>query len=170
MKLPLWWRQHFMRAEWILSLLLTLIFVGCYEYDIMPPEIVSALGGNRSALYATLASIFGSLLGFSITATSIVVAFINAPRLRIVRESSHYSTLWAVLFSTVRILGVATVIALAGLMFDQAASPKQELFSLMMFLFILSCFRLARTVWVLEKVVQLAAAGSTEKRTNEPGC
>ena len=163
MKLPQWWRVHFLRVEWYLALLITVILVGCYEYDKMPLEITSAISGSRSALYATLASIFGSLLGFSITAASIMFVFMNSPGLQIVRESRHYPSLWAVFLSTMRVVGAATMIALAGLLFDQATSPKQWLFCLMLFVFILACLRFARTVWVLEKVVGLAAKGGQMK-------
>jgi len=162
MKLPKWWRVHFLRVEMFLSILLTLIFVAVSEYGLMPQEIVSALSGSRSALYATLASIFGSLLGFSITAASVVVTIKDAPRLRIVRESRHHTTLWSVFFSTIRTVGMATVIALAGLLFDQVTSPKPWLFYLMLFAFIHSCLRITRTVWVLEHVVSLASSGNSE--------
>lgn len=52
MKLPQWWRVHFLRVEWYLALLITVILVGGYEYDKMPQEITSTLSGSRSALYA----------------------------------------------------------------------------------------------------------------------
>ncbi len=52
------------------------------------------LAQNRAAVYGTLASIFGSLLGFVITAASIVLGFSGSESLAVVRGSKHYPTLW----------------------------------------------------------------------------
>jgi hypothetical protein len=77
--------------------------------------IAQILDSQRGTVYGTLASIFGSLLGFVITTVSIVIAFATHERLAIVRASEHYPTLWKVFMSSIRVLGIATVVAFLGL-------------------------------------------------------
>lgn len=114
-------------------------------------------------MYGTRASIFGSLLGFTITAASIVLGFSSSPRLRIIRESRHYTTLWKVFGATIRALGLATVLSLVALIFDRDDAPAHTVFYLALFGFFLSCLRIARAVWVLENIISLMATPVGDK-------
>lgn len=159
--LPLWWRRDFLRVEGYLALLLTLILIGLLEWRDSAAIIDTLLEHNRSALYGTLASIFGSLLGFTVTSASIILTFAaTSPRFRIVRQSRHYETLWKVFSATIRVLGAATLIALIGLLLDQDHSPNRWIFYLLIVTFTLACLRVARTVWVLEQTISLVASES----------
>lgn len=123
------------------------------------------LKDNRSEIYGTLASIFGSLFGFTITATSIVLGLSGNVRLAVVRGSPHYSELWETLFSAIRWLGLATILALIGLIFDREASPFFLGFYAVVFATILVSFRLARCVWVLERAIKIV----TDRSKARPG-
>lgn len=130
--------------------------------------IEETLKGNRGAIYGALASIYGSLLGFAITAVSIVLGFSTTERLAVVRESKHYPTLWKVFTATIRTLGLATVVALLGLILDRDSSPAKWVLHMTVFATILATLRLSRCVWVLENVISLVTgpsktrSGSTE--------
>lgn len=153
--LPLWWRTHFLHVEFVLAIVCVLTFISWAQLCGGGIIIEETLKGNRGAVYGALASIFGSLLGFSITAVSIVLGFSTTERLAVVRESKHYPTLWKVFTATIRTLGFATVVALLGLILDRDSSPMKSVLYLTVFSTMLATFRLGRCVWVLENVITL---------------
>jgi len=116
--------------------------------------------GNRSAVYGALASIFGSLLGFVITAVSIVIGFTASDRLAIVRESKHYPKLWTSFTHTIKVLGLATLTSLAALIADRDANPQCLMAYVNFFATSLAVMLICRSVWALENVVAIVAKPS----------
>lgn len=161
--LPKWWRKHFLKVELALAIIFGSIFYAWAEIWGGGAILVETLKGNRGAVYGALASIFGSLLGFAITAVSIVLGFSTTSRLTVVRESEHYPTMWKVFTTTIRTLGFATVVALFGLILDRDNHPIDAMLYLTVFASVLAALRLARCVWVLENVITLVAG--TPKKT-----
>lgn len=153
--LPKWWRTNFLHAELGLAIVSGLTFIMWAQICGGGAIIDETLKGNRGAVYGALASIFGSLLGFAITAVSIVLGFSTTERLAVVRESKHYPTLWKVFTAAIRTLGLATVVALLGLILDRESSPMKWVLYLTVFAMILAILRLSRCVWVLENVITL---------------
>ena len=156
--LPQWWRSYFLDIELGIALLVTVAFVAwaqCFDGYL---EIERVLATNRGRLYGTLASIFAGFLGFPITAKSIVLGFSATDKLTIVRESSHYPTLWKVFRATIRSLGFATVVSLVGLVFSEDSMSVRWILYVAFGAFVLSSLRIIRTVWVLENVVGLLVA------------
>lgn len=151
----LFWEKNFLFYELFLSVLIWTIALGWFWY-IGFSSLLDLLYNNRSTLYGTLASIFATLLGFSITAISIVLGFISSERFTIVREGKHYSDLWKVFSSSIYSLGAATISSLVALVFDKDNSPYPVLFWVVFFCFIISCFRIWRVVWILEKIVKIS--------------
>jgi hypothetical protein len=121
------------------------------------------LKDNRAVLYGTMASIFGSLLGFVITATSIVLGFSTSDRLAVVRESAQYPMLWKTFSATIRALAGATVVALLCLLADRDSAPKSWLEVPLFLVVVLSLFRLGRTIWVLEHIISLVTKPSPKR-------
>jgi len=69
-----YWRAHFLGCEWLASIVFGVLFVTADLYT--DGHVVSLVApDNRSSLYGALASIFGGLLGFVITAVSILLTF-----------------------------------------------------------------------------------------------
>lgn len=149
------WKRRFLLVEGTVALLVTISFAGWYWgfNGVAPTDAL--LCGNRAALYGTTASISGSLLGFVITSTSIVLGFSASDRLAVVRESQHYPMLWRTFGATIRALAAATVVALLCLLFDRDSAPVLWLMVPLVFFVLLSVLRLARTIWALEHVVAL---------------
>jgi hypothetical protein len=158
--LPKWWKTNFLHVEFGIGLFLGAVFVVWFEKLNGAHLVDETLQGNRSAVYGALASIFGALLGFAITAVSVVLGFSSTERLSVIRESQHYSTLWKVFTAAIRTLGLATVATLVALVLDRDASPMRIVLHLSVFASILAIFRLARCVWVLENVIALVSAPS----------
>jgi hypothetical protein len=158
--LPQWWRANFLRVELGVAFIVTIAFVlwvARYGGDRIVADV---LHGNRSAIYGTLASIAGSLLGFAITAMAIILGFVPLERMAVVKESTHYNDLWQTFTSAIRALALATIATLLGLVLDRDASPLRWLVYLCVFAILLSLLRLARCVWVLEKVIRLVTLPS----------
>lgn len=150
-----WWGRHFLVLEFGLAVLLTTVFaVWLCAFDGVTP-MSALLQGNRAALFGAIASILGSLLGFVITATSIVLGFSTSDRLAVVRESAQYPTLWKTFSATIRALAFATIVALGCLLFDRDAAPTAWLAIPLVFVVLLSLLRITRTIWVLEQIVGL---------------
>ncbi|WZP00960.1 hypothetical protein EP7_002622 [Isosphaeraceae bacterium EP7] len=118
----------------------------------------NALQGNRSAVYGAFASIFGSLLGFVITAVSIVLGFSTSERLAIVRNSKHYPSLWASFTHTIRILGLATIVSIVSLICDRDSNSVIALTYMEIYIVFLSVLLLCRSIWALERVVEVVAS------------
>jgi len=116
------------------------------------------LKDRKGTIYGTVAAIFGSLLGFVITAESIVLGLSGDDRLSIVRKSKHYPTLWKVFTATIRWLAFATAASLVALIADRESVPCRWAFFACVLGSTLVIARLARCVWVLEQVVHLVAS------------
>lgn len=153
--LPKWWRRYFLLVELCLAVALTAAFVVWYNRFGGQAYLSSFLQGNRAAIYGTAASIFGSLLGFVITATSIVLGFSTSDRLKVIRESKQYKTLWQVFSATIWALALATITSFLSLIFDRDSHHVPFLFFAAVFGAALAFFRLLRTIWVLENVIAL---------------
>ena len=150
-----WWRKHFLGAELAASLVAAALFF-VWIYIAGGSETADlVLRDNRNSLYGTLATLFGSLFGFSITAASIVLGASSSPSLEIVRKSDHYGDIGKVLSNTIVTLGFATLAALVGLLADRDGAPSHIALCIVALALLLSCLRAARTVWVLRYVMRL---------------
>lgn len=149
------WQRHFLFFEAITSFIISAIFTIWYYYYDGIKCISTILDLNRPAVYGTLASIFGSLLGFVITATSIVLGFSTSDKLNIVRKSSQYPKLWKIFSSTIRNLAIATLFSVICLLIDKDKSPIAFIVPLLFMVTILSLVRIIRTIWALEQIIFL---------------
>ncbi len=121
--MPALWKRHFLIFEGALAIVLTIVFaVWFWRFGGMS-SVFALLQNNRATLYGTIASIFGSLLGFVITATSVVLGFAASENLSVVRESAQYPMLWRTFSATIRALAGATLVALLCLLVDRDAAP-----------------------------------------------
>jgi len=159
--------NHFLAFSLIVSALCVAALVLWAERYQGRGALFETLKNNRSAVYGALASIFGSLLGFVITAVSIVVGFSASERLAIVRESKHYPALWTSFTHTIKVLGLATLTSLVALILDRDSNPMYVLTYVTMFTTILAILLICRSVWALENVVALVSS-PTKGRSGGP--
>lgn len=152
------WAHHFLGCELAVVVVVCAAFVvwakGCKGEQV----ILDIMAERRGLIYGTVAAIFGSLLGFAIAAESIVLGLSGSEQLRIVRDSKHYPTLWRVFRWTIRTLALATVAALTALIFDRDETPYTLLLYICTFFGLLAAVQLARTIWILEQVVNIVSA------------
>jgi len=155
--LPSWCRRHFLWAELCLALIVTLGFSLSRDHFGGWIPVMNVLKDNRSAIYQTATSIFGSLLGFAIAALSLLISFSGSPSLKLVQESNHYPTLWKTFAAANRALGLATVASFLALIFDRDRSPSRLIFFAVFYAAMLAALRVARCIWILEQVVRVVA-------------
>lgn len=110
---------------------------------------------TRTSFYSTIASILGGLVGFVITAFSIVMALMGDTRLEVLRKSAHFDTLVDVYLSGVKWMGSGAVFGLAALVLDRGSLPIPGAFQAALLLLGLSVARLWRAVTVLRGVVRV---------------
>lgn len=153
MRLLIFWRRHFLSAETGIVVALIIFFtVWFFSFD-GASYVDVLMQDNRGNIYRTTATIAGALLGFSITATSIVLGFSSKEGLTLVRGSAHYPTLWKTFFQTIWRLGALTVTALICLIWDKNSSPVSWLVIPFLLFVGLSIVRVARTIWMLERLI-----------------
>lgn len=123
------WRRHFLWVEFALAVMIGV--TAAYWIHYRNGAVVSdrLLAQNRAAVYGTLASIFGSLLGFVITAASIVLGFSGSESLAVVRGSKHYPTLWPVFTASIRALAFATVTSVVASSLIAMASRTEQFYA-----------------------------------------
>lgn len=149
------WGQHFLGAELALSVGLVLIFWICMKRFGLEGEMMGLVKGNRGAVYTTVASIAGSLLGFTLTGVAILLALADGGKLGILRRSRHYKYIYKVYMSTIKVLAVATAVSLLGLLYDRENSPQCIVLYFNLWAVMLTCFRILRCVWVLEHIIRI---------------
>lgn len=153
MKIRKYWEANFLTAELVLAVVLAILFYIWSEFIDKNSFLSQYFVGNRESIYTALVALFGSLLGFSITAVSIVLGYANSDKLEIVRMSSHYMDLWDTFKSAIAVLAFATMTTLVGLIFDRDSAPVNAILYLNVFASILSFFRIARCIWVLNYII-----------------
>lgn len=149
------WDKRFLGLEAAAVVCLTLIVaVWIFAFD-GASQLDSIMANSRASVYQTIAATAGSLLGFSITATSIIFGLALHESLTLLRGSEPYPALWKTLFQTTYFLGALTVVSLVSMVFDKDGSPCHLLFALTLMLTMLSIVRIWRTIWILKRIVHI---------------
>lgn len=148
------WAKHFLWCEMLAAFALFAAFVH-WDRDCGAAVVDSVLKSNRSAVYGALASVFGTLLGFVVTAVAILLSFVATDTFALLRQSSHYQTLWRTYTSAIRILAFSTVAAIVALVADTEDSPARWALYGAVLCILLALVRIARCLWILEKVIAI---------------
>lgn len=158
------WNRNFLWLEPAAALVITGGFVIWVEGFGGKACVAEVLKDNRSSVYSALASVFGALLGFVLTAVSVVFGFSSMPRFKLLRESPHYRTLYNVYLNTTWILALATVMSLVALVIDRDVRPHLVIMYAVFLLGSVATVRIARCVWALERMILII----TEQRRETP--
>jgi len=159
-----WLQRNFLTAELWAAIVIAFAFTTALHLD---RSLMDSLPPDRSALYSTLASIFGSLLGFVIAAIAIVLTLAPDSRLEIVTTSPHYKVLWRIFFSATRALGIATAACVVGVMTDRGSRPNLVFFGIVLFSSLWSSLRVWRCIWVLERIVGVVIKRAAKEASQE---
>lgn len=159
-----WWSRYFLTLELIASILIFLSFLIWGEFFSGKKALDQILGDNQNKIYENLTAVFGTLLGFVITAVSIVLGYTDNENLDVIRESDHYEDLWKVYKSAMRSLALATAAGLMGIIFENMEDIKYYLLYLNVLTVSLAIFRLGRSIWILENIISLITLPSNAQK------
>jgi len=150
------WKIHFLGCEFFLATSVSIIsFMYLWKWDGVL-KILSFIGNNRGLYASSAVSLFGALLGFSITATSIILGFSASERLAVLKESKHYPQIWRTLISTVKAFLFVTIVSIWLLVCEYSIPFVLSLqYSVFLLGILLSAFRLFRTIWILEMIIKI---------------
>lgn len=147
------YKRDFLKAEFLISVVVSVLIVGAMKYTWSSETIGYWLSTNKKDIYPLIATIGGTLLGFVITGVSIILAFSESEKLRLLKRSKQYETIFTIYFSTVRYLAITTVVAIFGMIIDDRLSIG--IFYLLIWSVIISSLRIWRCLWVLENIVEI---------------
>lgn len=149
------WRRHFLRCElWLCVLGTTAYAAWLYRWD-GQSTVDTLVHDDRTVIYASLSAIAGALLGFIITAFSIIIGFSQDERFAVVFGSASAGALWTTFTSAIRAYALATAVTLVALLVDTDAHPRTWMTVGVVFVVMFATARLARVVWILEQMVAL---------------
>lgn len=149
------WSRHFLGVELTLSLLAAAGFYAWVAWYGGRPVVDAILEGKRDALYGTLASIYGALLGFVIAAITIALGYSESEKFEVLRNSKYYRTLWQTFTSSIWALSLATVSCVVALLFEKGPETNAITIGLVAFGTLFAMARVARVIWVIERLVEI---------------
>lgn len=158
------WDRHFLSFELGVAVAAT-VAVAIYAFVVAEPSLSeSPVFGNRITVYRTAATVGSALLGFTGTIVAVIYGLIDAERLKHLRRSEHRDTMWRVFFSTMRSLALLVIISFVGLIVDHQYEPIVWIAVAFFFAGLLSLFRVARSVWLLQRIIEIMALPSPSDR------
>lgn len=155
-------KEHFLWVDLAGTIVATLLL--CVHSRIAGSDFLEKLlTGNRVQAYQMLAGLFGSMLGFVITAASVLLAVAGHENLALLRKSKHYPMLWQTYTSAMYALGCATILAVVGFFWDREDSPQWAYAYVVLGASLLSAIRVGWTVLFLGKVIKIVARTEPKK-------
>jgi hypothetical protein len=149
-----YYEKHFLVLEFVASVFAACIFTLFLEFYIGRANFFSSVDENRPNLYAAVADITGSLLGFVISAVSVLLVF--GSQLRFLKDSGQLPVIFNVFFQSIIWLAIATAWAFVGLLADTTGTSRIWILYVMLWLMGLAAMRVYRCVWILKKITLLA--------------
>jgi hypothetical protein len=162
------WNRYFLPIDLILSAAIVGGLVTWDQHYGGAPYVDGLLASNRGPVYSALTSVCGALLGFVLATLTILLGFAPSETFRQLRKSPHYPTLWSTYTSAIRWLAGATIVAFVALIADRDTSFCRPALYVAVAVTLVAGFRLARSVWILEKVVDLVAKRREAIEDSEP--
>ncbi len=147
------YKRHFLFADLVVSVLISLIFIFSINFTWSSETIAAWISANKKEIYSLIATIGGTLLGFVITGVSIIIAFSESEKLRLLKQSKQYKTIYDVYFSTIRFLAITTVVPIIGIIINDGEAVLILYF--LIWSVLISSFRIWRCIWVLESIVEI---------------
>lgn len=142
-----------------LAVCLTASFAGWLWFsDGASATLQGFLGPQKEAFYRTIATVSGTMLGFSMTVAALVLNRVSSERFQMLREGNsgkNYATLCKTYTQAVKSLGILTLVSIVALVVDTNLSPSHLVMIPAAFSALLSLFRISRAIWILEKLLQV---------------
>ena len=148
------YEAHFLSAELVISFALAALVVLALLLTTTPHRIEDWTETYGADVYPVIAIVSGTLLGFVVAGISIIIAFTESKKFRLLKKSVQYETIFKTYLSAMKYLSATTVLA-ATAIFARAGFAVLIL-SLLVFTIIASSLRLWRCLWVLREFISIA--------------
>jgi hypothetical protein len=159
-----WWERDFLPRERTLCVVLTAALVVLSEGVLRPGRLDDYLAEARFTVFPAIAALLGALLGLVIAAAAVVLDQVAEGRLELVQRSARAPALWATFKSAMWALGLSTLLALVILIPTASAIADRILVYAWLFSALLVTARLARMIWIIGRLMDIAGAQSIEDR------
>ena len=150
-----WWAANFLLVEFVAAALVGVSFRLWVAYFGGGSAISDDLYQNWSTFFSTLASLFGALFGFVVTANAIIVALVSDKVMKLFREGKRVHQLWDSFLQTNATLGIGASLSVIGLVFSRSDSVRLPLTCILFFIGVLASVRLVRILWLLDSLPRL---------------
>ena len=156
------YQQHFLLGDFIVVTILMVIFIVFFESTSLGSHFEYQLNGFRKDFYVLAASIGATMLGFALTAISVILVWLPGSRFRIIREGGHGLTIFQIFSSSIKWLGFLTIVAIAGIFWDKDPSPVTDssptmfITYLTIWLAVIVIAKLCRCLWILKRMANIA--------------
>jgi hypothetical protein len=150
------YRRHFLVFDLIVSLGLASVIA--YYFHSSGWSLLGALDlAGRRALYASIATISASLLGFVLVAVPIVFALPPTQRLELLRKSKQYPTIFRTFMSSLTYFALTTIYVTVLLVIDTSVSPHPVYGYVLVWLTVIAALRFVRAVQILGRLLDIAS-------------
>ncbi|MEU8232839.1 hypothetical protein AB0C12_24935 [Actinoplanes sp. NPDC048967] len=140
---------------WVEFIMMTMVAIPLAQWAPVNKAIHEYLAGRRGDVYPAIVGLEGTILGFVMASLTIVIGYASAPRFEILRGTRH----WAAIFRSYTIASkwtaVALIYGLVALFADTDDAPNSPLALMLMLSALLAAVRLARVLYITEKVVKV---------------
>lgn len=142
--------NHLFIYNIILALILVILIKLILESFLFPNFYEFYILSKTKDIYTVIATIGGTLLGFIITSISIIIAFTESDKIKILRQTNHYKSLFNIYFNTIKILAITTILAIIGIL----ANYEPILFYIILMFVITSILFIWASIWALEQIIE----------------
>ncbi len=119
---------------------------------------------SRTSLYITLAAVAGALLGFFITAISILLSLLAtpSPRLKLLFGDGRADFMVPTFFAAIRAAGLLTILSVILLLVDNRPQISSWWCAILLLVSVVICARTLRLIWLLRKLTKVASAEASK--------
>lgn len=146
-------RAHFLLLEWVLPVGFTVLVL--FFNEPLRLYFPALINGLRQTIYGTIATIFGSLLGFVIAGVTILISMGETPRLKLMFQYGLFVQVIAIFNSAAKWLAFGAFVSIAGLVLDRDVHVIWWYSWLDFCITIVCALRIWRCIWVLGSVLDL---------------
>ena len=156
-------RKSFQRnLDLIVSLLIVFIFASWTLTHRGKKDLLNLLDGSHATIYTTLATVDGALLGFMITASSIILGHLANEKFADFKKDVHYKTFWNTVTSSIKLLGLNTCLSVLALIFDRNTNPEIFLTDLVFGVTLLTIWRLFKAMRLMKLLLDIELIPSNQ--------
>jgi hypothetical protein len=147
------YEKNFLLSDFLISVILISIVILLSNVLWESSEIESWIMFRYSEFYTLLTTISGTLLGFVITGVAILLVFPSSERLKELRKSKHFKTIYDVYFSSIKFLALTLIFSFIGFLCDE--NFILLIFYIVIWLTIISILRIWRCYWILKNIIDI---------------